>query len=52
MNFNQSSYNVMEGDGSAVITLILSQTLSMQLQLEVNTMDVTATGNAYNMKYY
>ena len=42
----------MEGDGSVVITLILSQTSSMQIQVEVNTMDGTATGNAYNMKYY
>ena len=35
----------MEGDGEVVISVILSQTSSMQISVEVNTMGVTATGN-------
>ena len=45
MNFNQSSYTVMEGDGTVVIPIILSQASSMQIQVEINTMDGTATSN-------
>ena len=41
------SYEVMESDGSVTIMIILSQASLVQFDVEVSTMDVTATGNGY-----
>ena len=45
VNFDQSSYNVMEDGGAVTISLTLSRTTTGQIQVVINTMDVTATGN-------
>ena len=44
MNFNQSSYEVMEDDGTVNIMIVLSQTLSVQFEVMINTTDITAIG--------
>ena len=44
MNFNQTSYGVMEDDGTVNITIVLSQTSSVQFEIMINTTDVTAVG--------
>ena len=44
MSFNQSSYDTVEGDNAVLILITLNQPLSIQLQVEINTMDVTASG--------
>ena len=44
MNFNQSSYGVMEDDGAVNIMIILSQASSVQFQVVINTADATAVG--------
>ena len=42
MSFNQSSYEVMEDDGTVILAISLSQTSSVLFEVTVNTMDVTA----------
>ena len=44
VNFDQSSYSIMEDDGTVTITLTLSEVITRQIQVVINTMDVTATG--------
>ena len=44
MSFNQSSYGVMEDDGTVNIMIVLSQTSSVQFQIMIVTTDVTAIG--------
>ena len=44
MSFSQSSYEVMEDDGTVTLTLQLSQMSSVPFEVTVNTMDVTAVG--------
>ena len=44
VNFNQASYRVMEDDGSLNIMMELSQTSSVQFQVVISTVDVTAIG--------
>ena len=42
MSFSQSSYGVMEDDGTVTLVISLSQTSSVPFEVTVNTMDVTA----------
>ena len=44
MNFNQSSYDIVEGDDAVLILLLLSQPSLIPLQVEINTMDITTSG--------
>ena len=44
VNFNQSSYGVMENDGTVGMTISLSQPSSVEFQVMINTMNVTAIG--------
>ena len=44
VNFGQSSYGVMEGDGSVTIVILLSQPSLKILRLPINLMDVSTTG--------
>ena len=44
VRFSQSSYEVMEGDGTVTLTIQLSQMSSVPFEVTVNTMDVTAVG--------
>ena len=44
MSFSQSSYGVMEDDGTVTLMLQLSQTSSEPFQVTINTTDVTAVG--------
>ena len=44
MNFDQSSYSIMEDDGMVIITLTLNEVTTRQIQVVINTMDVPATG--------
>ena len=44
MSFSQSSYGVMEDDGTVTLVISLSQTSSVPFQITVNTMDLTAVG--------
>ena len=44
MNFNQSSYEVMENDSLVTLSLELSQVSSVPFNVTINTMDVTAIG--------
>ena len=44
MSFNQSSYGVMEDDGTVNIMIVLSQKSSVQFQVMINKTDVTAVG--------
>ena len=44
MSFNQSSYGVMEDDGTVTLTLEFSQPSSEPFQVTINTMDGTAIG--------
>ena len=44
MNFDQLSYSIMEDDGMVIITLTLNEVTTRQIQVVINTMDVTATG--------
>ena len=48
VNFDQPSYSVMEDDAAVVVGIALSQSSSMDIVVEVDTMDVTATGNSRN----
>ena len=45
VKFNQSSYEVMEDDGSVTIMILLSQVSLVQFEVVINPMDLTATGN-------
>ena len=47
VNFNQSSYGVMEEDGTISITIILSQASSVEFQVTINALNVCAIGNLY-----
>ena len=51
MGFNQSSYGVMEDDGTMNIMIVLSQTSSVQFEVTISTTDVTAGGMYVNMSY-
>ena len=42
MSFSESSYGVMEDDGTVTLVISLSQTSSVSFEVTVNTMDVTA----------
>ena len=42
MSFSQSSYGVMEDDGTVTLVISLSQTSSVPFEVTVNTVDVTA----------
>ena len=44
MSFGQSSYGVMEDDGTVRLVLTLTQTSSVPFEVTVNTTDVTAVG--------
>ena len=44
MSFNQSSYGVMEDDGTVNIMIVLSQTSSVQFEVMISTTNVTAVG--------
>ena len=44
VNFNQASYRVKEDDSSLNIIMELSQTSSVQFQVMISTVDVTAIG--------
>ena len=46
MSFNQSSYDIMEGDDAVVILIVLSQESSLPVQVELNAIDMTATGSS------
>ena len=47
VNFNQSSYGVMENDGSVTVMILLSQASLVQFEVGINSMDLTATGKNY-----
>ena len=49
VNFDRPSYSIMEGD-AVVVSITLSQSLSMNIEVDVNTMDVTATGRPSKVK--
>ena len=51
VNFNQSSYGVMEDDGTVTIIMILSQPSPVQFQVIISATDFTAKGtcNSYNI---
>ena len=49
MSFNQSSYGVMEDDGTVKIMIVLSQTSSVQFQITISTTNVTAVGKYVNI---
>ena len=44
MSFNQSSYGVIEDDGTVNIMIVLSQTSSVQFEAMISTTDITAVG--------
>ena len=44
MNFNQSSYGVMEDGGIVNVMIVLSQPSSVQFQVMIRAMNVTAIG--------
>ena len=44
VRFSQSSYEVMEYDGTVTLTLQLSKMSSEPFEVTMNTMDVTAVG--------
>ena len=44
MSFSQSSYGVMEDDGTVTLMITLSQQSSVPFQVTLNTMDGTAVG--------
>ena len=44
MNFDQSSYEVMEGRGEVMIIIVLSQPSSEPFEVMISLMDVTAKG--------
>ena len=46
MNFNQSSYEVMEDDGAVNIMIVLSQISSVQFEVMISATDIT-TGGMY-----
>ena len=44
MSFSQSSYGVMEDNGSVTIIILLSQPSSVQFEVEISTVEFTAAG--------
>ena len=44
VSFNQSSYEVMEDDGTASLVIALSRPSSMPFEVTINTVDMTAVG--------
>ena len=44
VNFNQSSYNVREGDGAVMIELIMSRPSLQPFEAVINPLDITTTG--------
>ena len=50
VNFNQSSYGVMEDAGSVTMVILLSQLSPVPFQLEISTIDVTAESSNRNIK--
>ena len=51
VSFSQSSYEVMEDDGTVTLTLQLSQMSSAPFEVTVNTMDVAAIGKWHVICY-
>ena len=47
VTFNQSSYGVIEDDGTVTIMMIFSQPSSVEFQVTINASDVTAIGTCY-----
>ena len=47
LSFDQLSYEVSESERLVTIMISLSQVSSDQFEVEVSTMDVTATGSGY-----
>ena len=47
LSFSQLSYEVIENEASVTFMILLSQVSSNQFEVEVSTMDVTATGIGY-----
>ena len=45
VNFDQSTYGVMESDSTASVVILLSQPSSIPFQVVINTIDVIAEGN-------
>ena len=45
VTFRQPSYRVMEDSGSVTVMILLSQSLPVPFQVEINTIDVTAKSN-------
>ena len=45
LSFSQSSYGIMEDDGSVTLVILLSEASLVQFEVEVNTKNVTAIGN-------
>ena len=50
VSFNESSYETMEG-GAIDVLIMLSQPSSMEIQVEINSMDVNATGTYVTIFY-
>ena len=44
VSFNQSSYEVMEDNGTVSLVIALSQPSSMPFEVTINVVDVTAVG--------
>ena len=47
VTFNQSSYGVIEYDGTVTIMMIFSQPSSVEFQVTINVSDITAIGTCY-----
>ena len=47
VTFNQSSYGVIEYDGTITIMMIFSQPSSVEFQVTINVSDITAIGTCY-----
>ena len=51
VNFGQSLYGVMEDDGSVTIVILLNQASLVQFEVDINSMELTATGSNYLINY-
>ena len=47
VSFSQSSYGVMEDDGSVTMVILLNQASLVEFEVEVTANDVTTTSNSY-----
>ena len=55
MSFNQSTYGIMEDDGTVNTMIVLSQTSSVQFEVMISATDITAGGMyvaSYHYLYY